>query len=29
VLFTLPAVVLFVSLQRQLVEGMTAGSLRE
>jgi ABC-type glycerol-3-phosphate transport system permease component len=29
VLFTLPAVILFVSLQRQLVEGMTAGSLRE
>jgi len=29
VLFTVPAVVLFMSLQRQLVEGMMAGSLRE
>jgi multiple sugar transport system permease protein len=29
VLFTLPAVVLFMSLQRQLVAGMMAGSLRE
>ena len=29
VLFTVSAVVLFMSLQRQLVEGMMAGSLRE
>jgi ABC-type glycerol-3-phosphate transport system permease component len=29
VIFTLPAVVLFMLLQRQLVEGLTAGSLKE
>jgi ABC-type glycerol-3-phosphate transport system permease component len=29
VIFTLPAVVLFILLQRQLVEGLTAGSLKE
>jgi ABC-type glycerol-3-phosphate transport system permease component len=29
VIFTLPAVLLFVLLQRQLVEGLTAGSLKE
>ena len=29
VLFTLPAVVLFILVQRQLVEGLTAGSLKE
>lgn len=29
VLFTLPAMILFVALQRQLLEGLTAGSLKE
>jgi ABC-type glycerol-3-phosphate transport system permease component len=29
IIFTLPAVILFIILQRQLVEGLTAGSLKE